>query len=60
MLYRGEWKMHFQRKGPFIEWWVYHSGYGSAGGHSLTRGGARRSALWAIGDFVQGVLDDVD
>ena len=55
MRYYSGFKMHVQRKGLRVEWWVHHSGYGSAGGYEWTHGGARRAAFYAIGDFVQGV-----
>ena len=55
MMHYNGWRVHLQRKGSFVEWWVYHPGYGSTQGRALTRGGARRAALYAIGDFVQGL-----
>ena len=55
MEYRYGWKLHFQRKGSEVEWWVYNPAFGSRQGTNPTRGGARKEALFAIGDFVQGL-----
>jgi hypothetical protein len=49
------WRIHIQRKGTHIEWWVYHSGYGSTQGLAWTRSGAEKAAKYAIGDFIQGL-----
>ena len=57
MIYHKAWRIHIHREGLFVVWWVRHFDGRSAQGRAFTHGGAKRAAMYAIGDFVQGLLD---
>ena len=57
MTYVWAWRVHIQRMGRDVNWWVQHPRYGQRQGWERTHGGAWSAARWAIGDFIQGLAE---